>query len=491
MQSKSCIVPSFLIWLKSENEDTELQLSQYDEEKRHANFNNIIQIKKQEEGIKSEKDTFLTKYLLEKLKKVWSELSIILNRISSLSWWQQKILSDTIDKKISRNRELSNHISSLRNKRKTIDQIYWYIHLHITIEFPLLLNNLIELESKSEDIEKDIISLEKEFNDFKELNPEKNKANISKFEYYARSIKNKKRELRRIEEKIEDLHKEIEKLRSDYTRQLISVISNERHKESFEILNRLWGSNKQDVMLDLKQICSEESKSIESDIVLAEWELESHITIYLKKRKENFYGRNLYSELYWEWQDIDIDKLKSLLSSWLFSIQDSSFIEEQLDLLWLDTPRKEREKAEKELKKYFKSKSNENNDLWIDTTISIDEINRKFLKLLSSIFEHEYFVNHISVQFDIYLFFKSKSKKDIKKYIEEKYDLSKLKWINKDLEQYNEVIDELEYLWRILDWLEGINEKAKDRESIDEIAFWIYSTRVEFENILDKHYALK
>jgi hypothetical protein len=228
-------------------------------------------------------------------------------------------------------------------------------------------------------------------------------------------------------------------------------------------------------------------------------ELESDLEIYFKAKDKNFGWRNLYKELYEaNSSEVDIEILEWLLLWDIFSDEDIQIINKQLEIINSDTlSTKKRKHAQKNLKKYFKLKENENQNLWINASFSIEELSKNYLDILSKIFDKDYFNDYILVQFNIYLFLKSKN--TFEEYISNKFDLLKLKWLlyidkndnwvleSKDekLNKYDKVLDELEHQKQILNWLNRLNDDTVWIDALFDVQHLIDLTEKEIDSILD------
>lgn len=173
---------------------------------------------------------------------------------------------------------------------------------------------------------------------------------------------------------------------------------------------------------------------------------------------------------------LDIDKLTELVNTNFFSEDDKKNIELQLieinkSILNRKTWKRELVSPMKKLGKFFRAKQEYNKDLWINLDISIKEMNDEALKILSDIFDKEYFEEIIFPNFNIYLFLKSKE--SFIDYVSKKYNPEKLKWFSEAFATYEKFEQEVEYSQVDLEKISALNSDASTKEDLVELNFWI------------------
>lgn len=180
--------------------------------------------------------------------------------------------------------------------------------------------------------------------------------------------------------------------------------------------------------------------------------------------------------------DINLKKLEKLIKKSFFSKDELIKINSYLSVIQSsDSNKKKKLIAKNNLISYLKNQRDKNRNLWININFSIDELNKEVLLVLSKIFEAEYFNNEIKDKFDIYSFLKSK--KSLKEYISEKYIIKNLKDISDELIKFGKKSDKMDYLLRILDWIEKSNNNSLSIEELSDLNFVIYSTKMEVEDL--------
>ncbi len=430
---KKVSTPSFLSKIKYEEpkEEREETLSIEEQKIRHSNTKTIEEIKNKWSEIYKQRTSYIQSYLSKQFESNWiNVINSSLREIFESVSWQKKIVFDRINKKLIRNRALKNRISKLKNQKKSLKT---EVLKGIIENYTLLYNFFIEEEESSK--------------------REKAKTFTNRIQKSFNNLCN---------------NKEIKDKCSSY----IDDFYNGKLKDPDTI---------EDELIDLIEVVLSD---IYDEISITEAELESDFKISLKPKEINFNWRNLFNELYeTNIEYVNIELLKELLSKWLFNEQELDFINQKLDIIETNNKNNRKTKvAEKKLKAFFKEKEYENNNLWTNLNISFDQLHKDCLKLLSRIFEKDYFENFISVQFNIYLFLKSNS--SFREYIESKFDLEKLKWIKTKLKSFDEILDKLEHQKSVLNWLDELNLSTRWEESLQRIEHLIDLTAKEIDDII-------
>jgi Cft2 family RNA processing exonuclease len=428
------VVPEFLIKIKDNKNDEYIledrRKSSIDEEKiKHKNEKRIRELNKKWTDIEKQRTDYIKSYLPGTLNSHWIDgINKIVRNISNAVSWQKKVIIDTINKKLTRNRVLKTKISRLKSQ-KTI--LINNVFDDIIYNYNLLYSYLNETGKDESESKIFANKIKKVFN-----NLCSNKLITNKCDEYINNFHNKSLdESDLIEEDLENL--------------IFKVIAD-----------------------------------IDADITIMKAELDSDFKISLKKKEAYFNWEKICSKLYTESQQwINLDLLDQFITQNIFNDSELYFINQKIEIIQNNnSSTKKIRNAEKNLKKFFKQKEQENKNLWSNINIPLDQLHNECLTILWSVFEKDYFNDYISVQFNIYLFIKSNS--SLEEYIKSKFDLEKLKWISKWLSEFDYISEQLENQKKILKWLEKLNHSSKWEESLFELEHLIQLTWKEIDEII-------
>jgi len=343
------------------------------------------------------------KWLLNENSQNLKNIGTVLSKISSLDLLQSKFFYDAINKKITRNRELKNHVSSLKDKIKGINGLYGEIDKFIRVTILKKNEEISKLQNKLEEKSKQLEKLEKELSDIKEASDwQKNRGNSVSWDRCERWIKNITNKIKDINLCLLSLNWEIIWGINDLKKQIRNLFGSEYKIKVGELFDNYEESGNFPFE-DFLTISQEVISSIKTDILLAEANYKSHLEI-------GFEG-------------------------------------------------------------------------WKNITISITELNESCLAILKNIFQKDYYENVVSIQFNVYLFLKSKS--SFEEYIRNKFSLEMLKGISDKAGDNTEVIEELKYLDNVTGWLIALNEDSEQNIGVlEDINFWLECTRQEVEKLL-------
>lgn len=487
--------PNFLLKKNNIDEDKNTTIDKVNIDKNTDNINHSIlkninyisinNLKKKWDLLETSKSATLYsqfELLLKNNSEVMSKINKFFSKIELLNEHQKISFYNTINGKITKSRELLNRIKSLKDKIKEIENLKENIFYIVNKKIPQIKEEVNKIENKINLKRTEKENYEVDFNLFKQKhNFIKSNSNKTEWEFFEKSIKSKNKKIWESNKKVKSLNYiikgDIDDLKSN-----ILVNLNTKFKSQIDDLfeNSIDSENLIDNLL---HIFIDDIYEKESEIKIIEWELKSHIEISFNKSESSFWWENLYNELVeknnWE---LNEGKLQDFIDKWKFTSKELLYINLHLNNLNHQDTRKKLSSNQK-LKNYFRWKQKENENLWIDVNLSLSTINKKCLSVLESIFVKDYYNNYVSIQFDIYLFIKSK--KSFKEYITSKFRLEKLKWVSDKISKYDEIWKQLQHFSWLLDWLLMLNTQPNWVITLEDINFWIYCTNLEIDKILN------
>ncbi len=326
-----------------------------------------------------------------------------------------------------------------------------------------------EISSKLSKLKTERGDLEKKYNEKldRESKLEKWREKISELN---NSIESRRQDLVWLKLNLRRFNRKVH-LREAKERNFKSCFHSKYHERVDSILKALWWWSDEKLLLELKELSQNSISDLEDEIENNIWSIGKHSSISLKKRKVNFSWRGLYEELYIN-DSLDIKALRQLLKNEkenIFSDEDRETLEENIE--WLNSKGKwkgrKRNRHLKNLDRFLREKFSQNEDLWVDIKIDLEEINSFSLDFLSKIFTKEYYENVIEKSFNISAFLSSG--KSLADYVKRNYSLENLKWISEWISEYKFLLEEIEKLQVSLQKLENESSKLENEDELEHI----------------------
>lgn len=444
---------------KTPEENTNIQLKT---ENQKIIFDLRVKVGKRIQDLEEKIDSHIFTYLH---KNVFSKQKNVLWKIKNLSREQKKLFYWDIDNKLNKNRRILNDISNLNSNIKELNNICQELDNFIHIIAPWYKNEILELHNKNNDLRIQEKDIQEEITSSNFIDKEKTASLRNQWESINKKIvKN--------EESIQLINRKRENYKIDIKRKLNRILPQEMLTKILDQYDQLWKNT--EAFQIFRELITLSQHKIKEEIITLKSEHNSYLEINFSKKDPNFQWRNLYEELIKNWE-IDVHQLNMLLETSIFGWADKQYLENLLK-------ENDKTKAFKNIKKFLKNKSHENNDLWIDTTIDTREIEIFFLQILKQIFNKEYYENYILVNFNIYLFLKSWE--SFENYVKIKYDLKQIKDYKNINHEFLSYVSDLEYYSTLIQKLENLNIQTEDSEKLSDINFWIESTRDEVNKVL-------
>lgn len=454
-------------------------------EERNRNKREIIQTKILWDIISKRRNDFIEKYLDRFLTIFQIDyVNRVESKISKLSANQRKEFYSNIDKKLTRNETIDKQISNIWKKNtniKTIKDEVVNFFKSLKVEY---INKINDLKKQFEKVELEISELKSHLYDLENTKWEKN-------DEYKKSLKDLRKKLRSKDTKLKHFDSQIKNLKNSIVNsqnslyKLMKYNLSDDYVDGFkDIFNSFIIEYSDDLSEKFYDLCEKNIEKNDNKIRKLLEERKLHIKIKLEKSSPNFWWRDLYYELYSPSDEtLDLNKLQDLINSWFFNTHDLSYINSKLSILrWSDTWKREKKWTMNHLVSYFKEKRNENKDRWINFTFFIEDLNKRILKLFSTIFEKDEYYSEIVENFDIYSFLKSKL--SLREYVSTKLNVEKLEWINVYLKEFEEKDDKITQLLGIIESIETLSDKSNSVNELKDYNFWISTTRLEVEEIL-------
>lgn len=402
-----------------------------------------------------------------------------------------------IDEKVHNLKESNNiKIEKAKGIIKNLDTIIElyvndYFHLHLkSKKIPILdnINNLSrdQLNTLNNEIRKKLKSNRSWKNSISTLNDKI--SDLSIFTNNINNFKSTKTIFNESNEGLLEANNEVW-LINEFTRELKKYSPKQFHQNIENIIEIFVKNYSADVESELKLLLDRILDSLNENIIDEESNLKKDLIIEFKQKTLNYDGKDIYSDLYWiNANEIDsiINKLESYISEWLFSNEELEIISQHLNIMKSDSnDSTKKEKSNKYLKKYFKSKQRDNIKPWINFNLNFKELYDSCLTSLSLLFEWEYFNNVIKNSFNVYIFLKSWS--TFEEYIKSKYDIKRLKWNDFEwmMNIYNSAETDLEFLSKVVEQINQNNKINLDLNNLSDLEFWINSTIDEITTILN------
>lgn len=474
---KELKTPKFLMTqTKKTNQVEEIEEDEKEEENeiKIKNFESINLLKSKISDRISSLESEISTVLYRHLKAQYiSKLKRLTNKLSKLSYEQRSLFFRDIDSKLLKSRVINNDISTLKTHINWLFDIEREISHFINIWAKEIKNEILELTKEVDLLNEEKIIAEQEISEIVHLN---NKLKISTLRRNLASI-NKK--IKTKVDKISALNKKKSSFEINIKRNLKTYLPIAISQKVLDTLDVIW---KKPEELEIFRSQIKEAISIKkSQIILSRWEADSHIKINFSKKELNFEWRDLYSQLVKNNEDLNIEELKKSIN--LFNLEDREFVENQLEIITWKNSSIQKNKAAKLIKKLIKDRCNENKNLWIDLELDFYEIEQMHLSVLKDLFQEDYYNDYILPNFNIYLYFKSG--KSFIDFVSNRYDYKKLNRYNELSKEKLEKISDLEYYSTLLQRLENSNVVLTSNNDLNDINFWIETTKEEVMRIIN------
>ncbi|MCH2188918.1 MBL fold metallo-hydrolase [Candidatus Gracilibacteria bacterium] len=472
----ACVTPTFLLKETAAKEDIQLQITQADIDQVQINKKSIHGLKNVSQHMSSFLSAIGSHYLGTSFaEKKGATFDSLITSLSRLGDFQRSHLIKISQDRLHQDRVNKSHLSKLKKDYESMidlfgsvsgffDEIKDFFYQDI----PQIKEEIKNLETRVESLHTQREGLSNEFNlkkDDPSVNTDRNSSEYISYDSQIRGIKNRISSYRgQIDRKQNTIKKKISNFQST-----VHSFGNSTLKNIFfNIINtykqeKSSNYNKEDII----QIIQESILDLKSQKESLQEEISTKKPIEFIPRGGNFSGENVYDLMFLHGSEFNIEYARNILGQDIFSDREKEEISELLknieeyDMNYKKIRNtKTRKKHIDTLKKYLKTKQRENADPGVEYTLDIEQFERTCLKILEKLFTQEYFSTYIQPHFNIYLFIKADT--DLKRYIEVKYDLTRLKGYKKFASQFEEAQDQLSHISDDLHEAEKGNERYLD-----------------------------
>lgn len=402
------------------------------------------------------------------------------SQLEGLWNFQKSDLLRIVKQRLKDNNQLSADISGLNWKIKNITQWQDNISNFISEIEDFFISIVPDIDQEINILQQKIVSIREEMKNLSDkyendkqntsVDISRNSSTTVSFESEKRTLKNR---LKSYQNQIDRKEKEKKETQKQFQKSIQDISEREVKIKLAEIIKGVSQGEQYntDMLQDVFEPTRQRLLSKQSEL-----NNKRHLQpdIVFQERSPRFAGENMYWKVMDTSSEFDIDVFQEYVNDTTVNTEEQSVLS---DYIWKIKSSwwKIQKKHIAELKKYLKKWEKENQDQWINTTLDIENLQSTCISLLKWLFTEEYFNTYINTHFNIYLFLNTRT--HLHRYIEIKYDLTKLKGYKKHSSKFEASQDYLDNISTLMGDMNVSKDIGSELEyTISEITKLIQQT---------------